>query len=109
MNNVALIGSLALDYHINIGRQTKDIDLLMYPEDFDEMCSKLHKKYPVKSITYLKKWKDCVTGVVVIAADHPEDRDCIIDMLVSLAVELDTIAPDKFRGYGTENNVNNCK
>lgn len=79
MKNVALIGSLALDYHINIGRQPNDIDLLMYPEDFDEMCSKLQKKYTVKSITYTKKWKDCISGVVVLAAEYPEDRDCIIE------------------------------
>lgn len=79
MSKIALIGSTALQYYTNIGRQPSDIDLLMLPEDFDDMCSKLQKNYPVKSITYLKKWKDCTTGVVVIAADHPEDRDYIIE------------------------------
>ena len=81
MNKIALIGSTALQYATNkdIGREPMDIDLLMMSEDFDEMCASLQKNYPVKSITYKQKWRDCISGVVVLAPSHPEDKDLIIE------------------------------
>ena len=79
MDKIALIGSTALNFYIDTGRDPIDMDLLMLPETFDKMCAELKNQYTVKSITYIKKWKDGITGVVVIAAEHPEDSDFIIE------------------------------